>query len=72
MKLFLALHRFIKLNDISYDNNYTVNVLSINNIKNRDVAFHLACKKRKIHSRRNHKVNNKFKFDLTHERFELF
>ena len=53
MKFFLAFHRFIQLKNIFYDNNYTVSVLLIDNIKNRDVTFYLACEKRKIHARRN-------------------
>lgn len=72
MKFFLTLYCFIQLNDIFHDNNYIVNVLSINNIENRCVAFHLACKEREVHSRRNHKINNKFKLNLIHERFKLF
>ena len=72
MKLFLALHRFVELNDTSHGNSHTVSVLSVGNIESRGVALHLACEEREVHPRRSHEVGSKFGPNLTHERFELF
>ena len=50
MKLFFALHSFVELNKSSYDNDYAVRVLTIDNVESHDVTLHLASKKRKVHS----------------------
>ena len=42
IKLFLTLHSFIEFDNTSYDNSYTVSVLSIYDIKNYSIALHLA------------------------------
>ena len=49
MKLFFALHSFVKFDGASYRASHTVSVLSIRYIESRGAALDLACEKRKVH-----------------------
>jgi len=50
MKLFLAFHRSIKFDDTFYDNSYTISVLSIYDVKYRDIVLNLIGEERKIYT----------------------
>lgn len=49
VKFFLPFYNFIELDDTSYSNNYTINVLSISNIKYRGIILYFVYKEGEIY-----------------------